>query len=167
TGAKRSHLFVQSIAGDLGMSEGSANEKTYARDLTPGDHDVPPFSLGGQDDYAISPDSKELCFTSNIDEVGATSTNNDLFIVPLAGGMPKKITTNPGSDSSPLYSPDGKYIAYRAQFRAGYESDRFRLMLYDRATGKITNETENFDQWVDGLAWAPDSRAIYFASEKE
>jgi len=87
------------------------------RDLTPGDHDVPPFHLGGQDMYAISPDGQEMAYTSNIDEVEATSTNNEIFIVPMAGGTPKKISTSPGSDSTPLYSPDGKYIAWRSQAR--------------------------------------------------
>ncbi len=152
---KYSHLFLVSAEGGV------------ARDLTPGAHDVPPFSLGGQDQYSFSPDSKEIAYTSNIDEVQATSTNSDIFIVPVAGGTPKKITTNPGSDSTPLYSPDGKYIAYRAQLRGGYESDRFRLMLYERATGKITDVMPNFDRWVDSMAWSPDSNSIYFTAENE
>ena len=93
------------------------------RDLTPGDHDVPPFHLGGQDMYAISPDGQEVAYTSNIDEVEATSTNNEIFIVPIGGTAPlgKKISTSPGSDTTPLYSPDGKYIAWRSQARAGFE----------------------------------------------
>jgi dipeptidyl aminopeptidase/acylaminoacyl peptidase len=155
---KRSHLFAQPVNAD-GTSAGAAH------DLTPGDYAVPPFSLGGQDDYAISPDGQEVCYTSNHDEVEAISTNNDLFIVPIAGGPSKKITTNPASDSSPLYSPDGKYIAYRAQVRAGYESDRFRLMLYERAGGKITNLTERFDQWVGTYVWTPNSAGLYFTAE--
>ena len=111
-----------------------------ARDLTPGDYDAPVFSLGGQDDYAFSPDGQEICYTSNHDKVEATSTNNDLWIVSVNGGAAKNITAdNPASDSTPLYSPDGKYIAYRAQQRPGYESDRFRLMLYDRKTGRETS----------------------------
>ncbi len=81
---KRSHLFVVPAEGGV------------AKDLTPGDHDVPPFSLGGQDAYAISPDGKEVAFTSNWDEVGATSTNNDIFVVPITGGEPKKLSTSPG-----------------------------------------------------------------------
>ena len=52
-------------------------------DLTPGDHDAPVFSLGGQDDYAFSPDGQEICYTSNHDKVEATSTNNDLWTVPV------------------------------------------------------------------------------------
>ncbi len=152
---KYSHLFLVSADGGV------------ARDLTPGAHDVPPFSLGGQDQYSFSPDGKEIAYTSNIDEVQATSTNSDIFVVPVAGGAPKKITTNPGSDSTPIYSPDGRYIAYRSQLRGGDESDRFRLMLYERTTGKITDLTPGFDRWVDSMAWAPDSKTIYFTAENE
>ena len=153
TGGKRSHLFVVPASGGV------------ERDLTPGDHDVPPFQLGGGDLYSFSPDGKEVAFTSNISEVEATSTNNDLFVVPVTGGTPKKITDNPASDSTPRYSPDGKYIAYLAQVRPGYESDRFRLMLYDRATGQRKSLTESFDRWVGGFVWAPDSESIYFVAE--
>src|SRR5437763_7461260 len=133
---KRSHLFVvsadSSSTGILpveSLSVSSAASQTpdkmsggptgkmpvlhtsEPRDLTPGDHDVPPFHLGGQDMYAISPDGQEVAYTSNIESeagpafVEATSTNNEIFIVPMAGGNhqsgsdPKKISTSPGSDS--------------------------------------------------------------------
>ena len=150
---KRSHLFMVPAEGGT------------PRDLTPGDHDVPPFSLGGQDMYSFSPDGKEVAYTSNIDEVEATSTNNEIFVVPAAGGTPKKISVSKGSDSTPIYSPDGKWIAWRMQVRPGYESDRFRLVVYERATGKITNLTETFDRWVDSITWSPDSRRLYFTAE--
>jgi dipeptidyl aminopeptidase/acylaminoacyl peptidase len=151
-------------------------ESPFPRDLTPGDYDAPVFSLGGQDDYAFSPDGQEICYASNHDKNPAASTNNDLWIVPVnvgAGASPaqvlaktKNITAdNPASDSSPLYSPDGRYIAYRAQQRPGYESDRFRLMLYDRKTGEKKNLTEDFDRWIDGFTWAPSSKTIYFDAE--
>ncbi len=153
--SKRSHLFVVPAEGGV------------AKDLTPGDHDVPPFSLRGQGLYAISPDGKEVAFTSNWDEVGATSTNNDIFVVPITGGDPKKVSTSPGGDSTPLYSPDGKWLAWRMQKRAGYESDRFRLVAYDRKTGEIKNLTEDFDQWVESFAWTPDSKSIYFSSSNK
>src|SRR5205823_15026174 len=116
-------------------------------------------------DYAFSPDGQEVCYTANLDEEEATSTNNDLFIVSVNGGLAKKITDNPATDSTPLYSSDGKYIAYRAQFRPGYESDRFRLMLYERRTGKGRNMTEKLDRWVGSTAWAPDSKRVYFSYE--
>jgi dipeptidyl aminopeptidase/acylaminoacyl peptidase len=81
---------------------------------------------------------------------------------------PKNITAdNPASDSTPLYSPDGKYIAYRAQQRPGYESDRFRLILYDRKTGKKKSLTEDFDRWVGTIAWTPDSKRLYFTAENK
>jgi dipeptidyl aminopeptidase/acylaminoacyl peptidase len=150
---KRSHLFVIPAEGG------------GARDLTPGDHDVPPFNLGGQDLYTFSPDGREVAFTSNIDEVEATSTNNEIFVVPVTGGAPKKISTSPGAESTPLYSPDGKYVAWRMQLRGGYESDRWRLVIYERSTGKISNLTESFDRWVGSFVWSPDSKTIYFAAE--
>src|SRR5215470_16011981 len=79
---KRSHLFVQSVEAPVsGAGSGNAvgTAASTPRDLTPGDHDVPPFNLGGQDMYAISPDGQEVAYTSNIDEVEATSTNDEIF----------------------------------------------------------------------------------------
>lgn len=167
---KRSHLFVQSVRRDSVEPTNSTAPQSVAppanepRDLTPGDHDVPPFNLGGQDMYAISTDGQELAYTSNIDEVEATSTNNEIFIVPIAGGAPKKISTSPGTDSTPLYSPDGKYIAWRSMARAGFEADKERLFVQDRQTGKTRDATEKFDLSVGSFTWlgAP---AITFAAE--
>src|SRR6266700_1669742 len=136
---KRSHLFVipaeAVVAAIVPTAEPNVqalgtSASTTPRDLTPGDHDVPPFHLGGQDMYAISPDGQEVAYTSNIDEVEATSTNNEIFTVPIAvesavpsgkspdalrtahATAPKKISTSPGADTTPLYSPDGKYLAW-------------------------------------------------------
>jgi dipeptidyl aminopeptidase/acylaminoacyl peptidase len=154
---KRSHLFVV-------PADGSA----APRDLTPGaDYDVPPDQRGGPADINFSPDSKEVCFTAVTDKMEAISTNGDLFTVPVAGGEIKRITTQPGFDGAPVYSPDGKYIAYHAQLVPGYESDRFRVMLYDRQSGKSENLSEGFDRWVDELVWSADSKTIYFTAENE
>jgi dipeptidyl aminopeptidase/acylaminoacyl peptidase len=147
---RRSHLLVVPVSGG------------DAHDLTPGTRDVPPFSLGGPDDYDISPDGQEVCYSMNADPVPAVSTNSDLFAVSIQGGAPRKITSTPGNDSSPQYSHDGKYLAWRAQLRAGYESDRYRLMVLERATGRTFGLTENLDRWVNSFAWAPDSHAIFF-----
>jgi dipeptidyl aminopeptidase/acylaminoacyl peptidase len=149
-GKRRSHLLVIPAAGGT------------IRDLTPGTRDVPPFSLGGGDDYDISPNGQEVCFSMNADPVPATSTDSDLYVVSIAGGQPLKITLNLGADSTPRYSPDGKYIAWRAQLRAGYESDRWRLMTLERGTGKVTNLTESLDRWVNGFTWSPDSGSLFF-----
>jgi dipeptidyl aminopeptidase/acylaminoacyl peptidase len=166
---KRSHLFV--ISADATVEAGvspapspasqprrlppqkSANEP---RDLTPGDHDVPPFHLGGQDMYAMSPDGQEVAYTSNVDEVEATSTNNEIFIVPISGPATagKKISTSPGADTTPLYSPDGKYLAWRSQARAGFEADKWRLFVQDRQSGKTRDVTDKFKGSVASFAWA-------------
>jgi dipeptidyl aminopeptidase/acylaminoacyl peptidase len=161
---KRTHIFVIS-AEHLSAFSGPSSY-FLSRDLTPGDYDAPVFSLGGQDDYAFSPDGKEICYASNHYKNPAASTNNDLWIVPVSGGQAKNITAdNPASDSTPLYSPDGRYIAYRAQQRPGYESDRFRLMLYDRKTGEKKDLSEKFYNWVGTFAWATNSSAIFYVSE--
>jgi dipeptidyl aminopeptidase/acylaminoacyl peptidase len=164
---KRSHILLIRVPDSFPDSSSyNGPLMPLASDLTPGDYDAPVFSLGGQDDYAFSPDGQEICYTSNHDKNPAASTNNDLWVVPVSGGPAKNITAdNPASDSTPLYSPDGRYIAYRAQQRPGYESDRFRLMLYDRKTGEKKNLAEKLSTWVGTFAWLPDSSSIYFSSE--
>jgi dipeptidyl aminopeptidase/acylaminoacyl peptidase len=175
---KRTHIFVVNANFETLLVVGKPKQIIRARgiDLTPGDYDAPVFSLGGQDDYAFSPDGKEICYASNHEKNPAASTNNDLWIVPVMSGsqitseqilgQTKNITAdNPASDTSPLYSPDGRYIAYRGQQRPGYESDRFRLMLYDRKTGEKKNLTENLDRWVGTFIWTPDSKQIYLAAD--
>jgi dipeptidyl aminopeptidase/acylaminoacyl peptidase len=155
---KRSHLFVMPVDGS-----------SPARDLTPeADYDIPPDGeRGGPGDINFSPDSKEICYTAVTDKVEAISTNADLFVVPVSGGEAKRITSNPGFDGNPVYSPDGRSIAYHAQLTAGYESDRWRIMLYDRQTGKSTDLTAGFDRSANELAWSPDSKTIYFTAENE
>src|SRR5918911_1271644 len=150
---KRTHVFVVS-------SDGGA-----ARDLTPGDWDAPPFSLGGPTDYAFAPDSQKLAFVRNTDKVEATSTNSDVFIVPVTGGEATRITgTNLGADSSPAFSPDGRWMAYRSQARAGFEADVWKLMLYDRQSGKTRVLGEKYDFQVESFAFSPDSQKIYFVA---
>ncbi|MGA8029323.1 MAG: S9 family peptidase [Bryobacteraceae bacterium] len=150
-GKRRQHLLVQ-------MSDGSGKP----RDLTPGDLNTPPFSLGGPEAYTFSPDSIQITYVANTDPDPSTSTNSDLFTVPAAGGEAKRITTNPGADEGPLYSPDGKYLAYRTQIRPGYESDQWRLAVLDLQAGKMNTLTDSLDRWVETYTWSPDSKRIFF-----
>jgi dipeptidyl aminopeptidase/acylaminoacyl peptidase len=149
-----SHLFIADLDGK------------NVTELTKGRFDVPPIDLGGDRDVDFSPDGKELCYTMNPDPVVAISTNNDLYIVALPGGTSEDITAaNHANDNNPRYSPDGRYIAYRAQMTPGFESDRYRLMLYDRQTKAITNLTEPFDYSIGSVVWGADSKVLYFTVE--
>jgi dipeptidyl aminopeptidase/acylaminoacyl peptidase len=129
--------------------------------------------MGETEAISFAPDSQEIAFTANTDKDEALSTNGDVFTVAVTAGpgssaaTPKRITDNPGNDWGPVYSPDGKSIAYRAQPTPGFEADRWRLMLYDRASGKRTNLTEKFDGSIGGFAWSPDSKAIFFETEEQ
>ena len=159
TGEKRSHLFLVAVEGGA------------VRDLTPNDaHDVPPFSLEGGGGFAFAPDGKELAFTENLDPEPAISTNADIFTLDLTDASPKpvKISTSPGGDFNPAYSPDGKWLAWRSEARAGYESDKFRLMLYDRAAKTIKDLLEDFkfDNWVDEFAWDGPEAIMFVSGEK-
>ena len=154
----RTHVFLASAATG------------EARDVTPGDFDAPPFQLGGPLQYAFSPDGKEMVFVSNHDRQPASSTNNDLWLISLSDpkAQPRNITAaNPAYDGSPKYSPDGKYIAYRMQKQPSYESDLFRLALYDRGTGASTVLTESFRNWIEDFQWLDDSKSVLFSGPLE
>jgi dipeptidyl aminopeptidase/acylaminoacyl peptidase len=159
TGDKRTHLFLVSVDGS-GM-----------RDLNPGDpRDVPP-------DYAsidqgcgcdFSPDGKELAFTENFDPVPAISTHADIFTLDLTdpAAKPVKVSTSAGGNFNPAYSPDGKYLAWRSQARNGYESDQFRLSLYDRAAKTGKDLLPKFDRWVDEFHWFGPNNILLAAGDR-
>ncbi len=148
---KRSHLFV--IPADGGT----------AKDVTPGDYDTPPISLGSGHDYAFSADGQSICFVRNIDPELKISlgTNNDLFTTPIKGGDIRQITTNAANDNSPHYSPDGRYIAYRAMARPGFEADKYSLILYDLKTQKTLNLTEKLDISINSILWSAKNAVLY------
>lgn len=156
---KREHIFVQRLDGG------------QPKDVTPGDRDAIPtsstFSAGV--DYAFSPDGRELAYTATPSPAHeeAWNTNHDICLVSIQGGNPKQLTTNPAADGYPRYSPDGKYIAYRAQSVPAFEADRWQIVLYERATGKRRSLTESFDASVKSFVWSPDSREIYFTCEEK
>ena len=149
-GDERNHLFLVTCADGK------------MKDLTPADADVPPVSLSGIHNFDISPDGKEICFTRNDDPVLAISTNQDLFILDIASGKETKITDNPALDQDPYYSPDGRYIAYKAMSKPGFEADRERLVIYDRKTQTHTSLTDSLDRSVSQILWAPASNLLYF-----
>ncbi len=156
---KRQHLFVMPAGGG------------EPRDVTPGDRDAVPtsstFSAG--DDFAFSPDGKELAYTATPTPTReeAWSTNHDLYAVNLETGERRQVTTNLAADGYPRYSPDGKYLAYRAQARAGFEADRWQLLLLDRGSGATRSLTAGLDSGVEDFIWAPDSQSLFFGAEEK
>lgn len=162
---KRQHIFVLPV--DSRRPDSLSGEP---RDVTPGDRDAVPtsetFSAG--DDFDFSPDGTELAYTATPTppHIEAWSTNHDIYTINLFTGERKQLTTNPAADATPRYSPDGRYIVYRAQSRPGFESDRWQLILYDRATNSRRSLTENFDSWVEAFTWAADSKKLYFEAEE-
>ena len=150
---KRTHVFVVS-------SKGGA-----ARDLTPGDFDSPPYGAATGVDFAFSPDSQEIAYLRNPDKVEATSTNSDIYLVPLAGGAGKNITVaNRGYDAGPIYTRDGRFILYRSQATPAFEADRWRLMAYNRSTGVSTELLKGFDEQVEEIAPSANGSEIYFTA---
>ena len=159
---KRQHLFVVPVAAD-----GTAGEP---RDVTPGENDaVPPastFSAG--DEFAFSPDGKELVFCAPPATLReqAWSTNHDLWSVNLATGERKNLTAdNAAADGLPRFSPDGALLAYRAQARAGFEADKWALWVLDRASGQRRSVTGGWDRSVGSFTWAPDGKTIFIEAQ--
>jgi len=160
---KRQHLFVVPVEG--GATTGDP------RNLTPGDRDAIPtsstFSAG--DEFTFSPDGAELVHTATPTppREEAWRTDHDLWSVKVLTGERRQITRNPAADGCPKFSPDGKWLAYRAQSRAGFEADRWQVMLLERGTGVSRSLTADWDRSVDNLVWSPDSRTLVLEAEEQ
>src|SRR5664279_2790577 len=139
-----SHLFVV-------PADGSA----APRDLTAGfTTDVPNYAgVSAGDGYDWAPDSRAVAFDSHPDQPKATTTNGEIYEVALMGGPVKKLSDNPAMDNTPRYSPDGRYLAWRAQRRPGFEADKCELWVMDRASGRILRTTRAFDQSFGDYQW--------------
>ena len=148
----RSHLFV------VGLDGGPP------KDLVPGArYDIPPGPFGGSEGYAWSPDGREIAYTAKDQgRADATATDLNVYIVSTIAGAPVAITsTNKGADQNPVYSPDGRFIAYASQARPGFESDRWRVMIYSRTDKRSRELLTAWDRNADGYFWAPDMNAMF------
>ena len=156
-GDKRSHLFILDVAtGEY-------------KDLTEGNtEDVPPLALGSSNDYNFSPDGSEIAFTMNPEFSTAISTNLEIYLLSVSSeSAPKLISTSKGVDCQPVYSPDGKWLAWTSMKRAGFEADKKDIILFERKTGKMKNITEELDRSVEEFIWSPNSKTIYFTAQNE
>jgi dipeptidyl aminopeptidase/acylaminoacyl peptidase len=161
---KRQHLFVMNADG------------TGVHDATPGDRDAYPTSTTFEtgDNFTFSPDGKYLVFTG-VPAVGeAWTTNHDICRVPIGNTSPKweALTgNNPAADSGPVFSPDGAKLAYRSQKKAGYEADKWNLMVVDvdgsgKFQGEPKNVTAKWDRAVDEFVWAADNATLFLTAEE-
>src|SRR5262249_6832198 len=158
---KRQHLFVISAGG------------SEPKDVTPGERDAYPtsttFSVG--DDFTFSPDSSHLVFTAVPDRNEAWSTNYDICRVPVVGDKIENVTKdNLAADGSPRFSPDGKKLAWRAQKNAGYEADKWDILVADcMGDGSLTSDPRNVtktkDVSVNEFVWLKDGKTILFATD--
>ena len=116
--------------------------------------------------YDISPDATEVAFAANVDRSGV-DPNFDIFTLPVEGGTPQNLTNltkdNLADDDAPLYSPDGRLLAFRRQTIKGFYADRARLMLFERRGKQLRNLSEEWDRSADGLVWSPDSSSLFGA----
>lgn len=151
---KRQHLFRVDIA------------TAKATDLTPVDHDVPTIATGGDGDVTISPDGKDILVAMHGDSTVADNTNVDIYAVD--GPNLHRITTNPGADNTPRYSPDNRWASYLSMERAGFEADRIRLMIADRRAGRPepVDATAGWHVSVGSYTWCPKSNCIYAVVEE-
>ncbi len=152
------------------VAEFDGNKVGEATDIMSDEpYEAPMKPFGGIESFAWAPDSQQLIYVSR-KKTGmeyALSTNSDLYLYNLADGSTKNLTEGMmGYDTNPIYSPDGKYVAWLSMERDGYESDKNRIFIMDTATGEKTDLTSDWDYTVDAIAWAPDCQSIYFTAPK-
>ena len=147
------HLFVLDL------------ETRKVTDLLPGSKRL--FGLqSGEATYDVSPDGATLAFEANASEAPYTVLNTDVFVVPTAGGPVRNLTeSNPAQDSAPVWSPDGKTIAYGREQKAEGYPDQARLATIDFASGRSTVLTQALDASAGGWQWAADGSQIAFVAE--
>jgi dipeptidyl aminopeptidase/acylaminoacyl peptidase len=157
---RRYHLFVRpAAAGRESVTDGNAVDVMKGMDA-----DTPSQPFGGSEEISFTPDGREVVFSAK--DVGvseAWSTDFDLYAAPVDGSAPPRCLTeeNQAWDTQPVFSPDGKTLAYLAMSRPGYEADRFRIVVKDWPSGSTRILTEGWDRSPSAIGWSADGRSLY------
>jgi dipeptidyl aminopeptidase/acylaminoacyl peptidase len=153
------HIFIADY------SDGKMGEGT---DIMKGErYDSPMKPFGGIEQIAWSPDGKMIAYTckKKTGKAYSVSTNSDIYFYEVETGRTTNFTDGMmGYDKNPVFSHNGKYLAWESMERDGYESDKNRLLLANLETGEKTDLTADFDQNVHSLSWDAESSAIFFTS---
>ncbi len=164
------HDYAYSHIHVAALKEDGTAENAY--DIMEGlKTDCPINPFGGSEQFTWSPEGNEIALTMKIVKKWAESTNSDVFLAKInadgsrEGGFKNVSYGMMGYDNDPSYSPDGRYLGFHSMERASFESDRNRIMLYDRKSGKISDLSEGLDQNTHGINWTADSKSVYFTSE--
>lgn len=153
------HIFVASVGSDVIKG---------GKDILEGEpYEAPMKPHSGIEDIAWSPDGKSIAYASRKKEGKAysISTNSDIYIYNIERGETINVTEGMmGYDQYPVFSPDGKHLAWTSMERDGYEADLKRLFLQELSTGKKTFLTDNFEYDIDAMQWSPNGKSLYLLS---
>lgn len=162
------HIFIAELQGvDLGKEIKTA-EHTAPVDILEGEpYEAPVKPFGGIEQYAWSPDGGKLAYTSrkSVGKTYASSTNTEIYLYDVVSGETVTVSEgNPGYDMNPVFSPDGRYLAWESMERDGYEADKNRIIVMDLQTSERIDASYGFDQNASGLQWSGKSDYLYFIS---
>jgi dipeptidyl aminopeptidase/acylaminoacyl peptidase len=111
--------------------------------------------------YDVSPDESLVAFVTDTHR-NDLNPNNDIYLVRPGSSEATLITgENLGQDGAPLFSRDGRLLAYTRQRINGFYADTRRLVIYDVAARTHREVTTNWDRSADGLVWAHDNSGLY------
>lgn len=150
---RRNHIFVMPLSTGIPVDVMNAM-----------DADSPSIPFGGTEEFTFTPDNAGIVFSAaDTGREEMWSTERNLYLVPVSGtGQPVNLTpANRAGITGPVFSPDGSTLAYLAQTRPGYESDRYHIILRSWPGGKDREVAASWDRSPSSLAWSPDGKTLY------
>ena len=156
---KYSHIFIAPY------NNGTIGRYIDIMEGEPYDSPMPPFFGSAQ--ISWTPDGKALAYTAKkkTGKDRAVSTDSDIYLYDLATRQTRNLTSfNPGYDKNPVFSPNGRYMAWQSMQTPGFEADKERILIMDLTSGTWIDYSEGFDQSSSSFSWSPDGNSLYFIS---